>query len=123
MRHAKRYIKPRVALMGDAAHTLHPLAGQGVNLGFADARCLANKMIEASQTNSDISAPRLLRAYERTRKLHNGGMIGVVEGFKRLFSNDSIRLSMLRNYGLKTVDDCQGLKKMILRYAMGGIQP
>lgn len=119
MRHVKQYVKPRLALLGDAAHILHPLAGQGLNLGFADAKCLADILIAADKTGSDIGDFELLRSYERARKAKNWEMITAVESLKRLFSNDSIRLSMLRNMGLNLTNKFQPIKSMIMRRAMG----
>jgi len=119
MRHVKQYVKPRLALLGDAAHTLHPLAGQGLNLGFADAKYLTEILVAAAQGGDDIGDFRLLRRYERARKAANWEMIAAVEGFKRLFSNDSVHLSMLRNMGLNLTNKFQLLKSMIMRRAMG----
>ncbi len=119
MRHAKRYIKPRLALIGDAAHTLHPLAGQGVNLGFADAKCLVDILSQATQSGQNIGELTLLKRYERSRKVENWEMIAAVEGLKRLFSNDSIPLSMLRNFGLKLTNQSPLIKRAIMRHAAG----
>lgn len=118
MRHVKQYVKPRLALLGDAAHILHPLAGQGLNLGFADAKYLADILIAAAQAGDDIGDFKLLRRYERARKVNNWEMIAVVEGFKRLFSNDSIYLSMLRNSGLRLTNKSQFIKNLIMNRAM-----
>lgn len=119
MRHVKQYVKPRLALLGDAAHTLHPLAGQGLNLGLADAQCLADIVIAAAQSEGDIGDFNLLVNYQRARKRANWEMIAAVEGFKRLFSNGSIYLSMLRNKGLNLTNQFQPIKNMIMRRAMG----
>ena len=119
MSHVKQYIKPRLAVLGDAAHTLHPLAGQGANLGFSDAKNLAEVILAATQAQGDIGEFSLLRRYERARKADNWEMIAIVEGFKRLFSNDSVSLSMLRNFGLNLVNKHSLIKRMIMRRAMG----
>lgn len=119
MSHVKQYIKPRLALLGDAAHTLHPLAGQGVNLGFGDAKNLAEVILAATQAQRDIGEFASLRPYERACKADNWEMIAIVEGLKRLFSNDSVSLSMLRNFGLNLVNKHSLIKRLIIKRGMG----
>lgn len=115
--HAQSYVCERVALLGDAAHTIHPLAGQGVNLGFKDAETLA-KLILANETPDDGSL-KLLRRYERARRGDNVLTQKVMEGFSLLFSNTLTPWKLLRNTGLTTVNQLPLLKYQLARRAMG----
>jgi 2-octaprenylphenol hydroxylase len=119
LQHAERYVQQRLALVGDAAHTLHPLAGQGVNLGFMDAAALADVVLEAAVRDRDPGALHTLRRYERARKGANIAMLGAMDAFKRLFSNDAVPLRLLRNAGLDLVDRATPLKNLFLRRALG----
>ncbi len=118
-RHAKYYIKPGFALVGDAAHTIHPLAGQGVNLGLADAMVLAEELIKAANSGVNVGDTRILARFERRRQGSNLAMMGVMEGFKRLFSADDVSLRWLRNTGLKLFDQSNFIKKELISQAMG----
>ena len=117
--HAREYVRPRFALAGDAAHALHPLAGQGVNLGLLDAAALAEVISDAVHRGRDIGDLGVLRRYERWRKGDNLAMIIALDGFKRLFSNDIAPLPVLRNAGLRAVDRFTPLKHAFVRRAMG----
>ncbi len=117
--HADRYVDQRVALAGDAAHTVHPLAGQGANLGLADAATLAEVVLDAVQAGRDIGARSVLRRYERWRKGDNLAMLGAMDGFKRLFGNDLAPARSLRNLGLTLTDAATPVKNLIVRRAMG----
>jgi 2-octaprenylphenol hydroxylase len=117
--HAKDYVRGRFALAGDAAHAVHPLAGQGVNLGLLDAAALAETILEAARAGRDIGDLGVLRRYERWRKGDNLAMIFALDGFKRLFSNDVAPLTTLRNAGLRAVDRFTPLKHAFVRRAMG----
>ncbi len=119
LQHATAYTAPRLALIGDAAHTLHPLAGQGVNLGVLDAATLAEVLLDARRFGKDIGAHGTLRRYERWRKGDNLAMLAVMDGFKRLFSNDFVPLHWLRNSGLRLVHRATPVKNLIMRHAMG----
>jgi 2-polyprenylphenol 6-hydroxylase len=116
---AEQYIKSGVALIGDAAHTIHPLAGQGANLGLADAQCLAKVIIEAKNKHRSIGAHHTLRRYERERRFHNRVMLGGVDGIKYLFASHNPILQKTRQFGLKIINNVTCLKNVIARYAMG----
>ncbi len=118
-RHAKEYVKPHLALVGDAAHTIHPLAGQGVNLGLADVEELAAVVLEAHRTRRPIGSFKTLRRYERARRGDNLLMLDAMGGFKALFSNDTPGLRELRNLGLNLADHAGPLKNLIVARAMG----
>ena len=117
--HAVDYVLPRVALVGDAAHTIHPLAGQGVNLGFADVAALADEVIRARGRDIDIGDESILKRYQRRRKPENLATMGVMEGFKNLFSADHLPLRLLRSLGMSQLDKMTPLKNEIIKRAMG----
>jgi len=117
--HAKTYTAARVALIGDAAHTVHPLAGQGVNLGFLDAAALAEVLLDAAAGEKDIGAHLLLRRYERWRKGGNLSMVAVTGGFRYLFGNDLPLVTQLRNVGLELTNSVTPMKNFIMRRASG----
>lgn len=117
--HASDYASNRVVLVGDAAHTVHPLAGQGVNLGFGDAAALTRILNEGVLTGSDIGEISLLKKYERERKLVNLPMMAVLDGFQRIFSADFGPVNLLRAAAFNGVQILGPLKKQIISYAMG----
>ena len=118
-RHAKRYIQQGLAVIGDAAHVVHPLAGQGVNLGFMDAAALAETLLEALSRNEDISSAKVLSRFERSRMPHNLGMMAAMETFERLFQADPLPIRWLRNTGLKLVNQMPEAKALFIRRALG----
>ncbi len=119
LQHASAYTAPRLALIGDAAHTLHPLAGQGVNLGVLDAATLTEVILDAYNSDKDIGAHSILRRYERWRKGDNLAMMALMDGFKRLFSNDLVPMRWLRIGGLRLTHRLPPVKNLIMRHAMG----
>lgn len=119
LQHAKHYVKPHLALIGDAAHAIHPLAGQGVNLGFLDAAALAAALDEARDKRRDIGGLWALRRYERARRGENMVMLGAMDGFKRMFSNSLPPLAALRSAGLSAVDRMAPAKHLFMRHALG----
>ncbi len=118
-RHAADYVVPRVALLGDAAHTIHPLAGQGANLGFADVSALADEIERAVSRGNDIGALSTLSRYQRRRKPDNLATMAAMEGFKRLFGAGNLSLRLLRNMGLSTLNSLRPIKNTIIKKAMG----
>ena len=118
-RHAKRYVEPGLALIGDAAHTIHPLAGQGVNLGFLDAAVLAEVLLHALERGENLGDSKVLGRFERRRMPHNLAMMAAMEGFERLFQADPLPLRWLRNSGLNLVDGANEAKALFVRQALG----
>ncbi|MDD2059452.1 2-octaprenyl-3-methyl-6-methoxy-1,4-benzoquinol hydroxylase [Pseudomonas sp. GD03860] len=118
-RHAKRYVAEGLALIGDAAHTIHPLAGQGVNLGFLDAAVLAEELQHAYERGERLADVRVLSRYERRRMPHNLALMAAMEGFERLFQADPLPVRWLRNSGLKWVEQLPEAKALFVRQAMG----
>ncbi|RYU43382.1 2-octaprenyl-3-methyl-6-methoxy-1,4-benzoquinol hydroxylase [Aliivibrio finisterrensis] len=113
-RHAQKYVEHRCVLLGDAAHTINPLAGQGVNLGFKDVKVLLEE-IESKGTETD----KALRIYESRRKIDNLAMQSSMDLFYTLFSNSLPPVKFLRNAGLKLADSSGALKTQALKYALG----
>jgi len=117
-RHAQRYCRARLALVGDAAHSVHPLAGQGVNLGLADAAELAHQLLAAISQGQDPGDLRVLRRYERARTGPNLLMLGALDGLDRLF-RASAALAPVRAAGLNMVDGIPPLRRSLIRHASG----
>lgn len=117
--HAQEYVRPRAALIGDAAHTVHPLAGQGVNLGFLDAAALIDALDHALARKRDIGSLSTLRRYERARRGDNAAMLTAMDLFKRIFSNRVPPLVAGRNLGLVAANRIPPLKHLFMRQALG----
>ena len=116
---ADHYIQAGIALVGDAAHTVHPLAGQGVNLGLLDAAALAEVLHDASKARRSIASLQTLRRYERWRRSENLSMLVMVDQIQRLFGNDQPMLQWLRTTGMNLVDHLPLVKDEIIEHAMG----
>lgn len=117
--HAERYVEEHFALIGDAAHAVHPLAGQGVNLGYLDSASLAQVLAEARAHGEGAGDLRVLRRYERWRKGENLLMLNALDGLNRLFSNDSSWLGAARRAGLAVANGVQPLRHFFMRHALG----
>ena len=117
--HAERYAGDRVVLIGDAAHVVHPLAGQGVNLGFQDAVALLAALEAARAAGDDIGEPATLRRYERARRGANAAMVELMDGFKRLFGDTRAPVVALRDAGMRAFDHSGPLKRAVMRGALG----
>lgn len=118
-RHATTYIQPGIALVGDAAHNIHPLAGQGVNLGLQDVMALAQEIERALTRGIPLADYSILRRYQRQRLAGNLGMMTAMEGFKRLFGNRSLSVNWLRNTGMRQLNSVAAIKKIIINSALG----
>lgn len=116
---ARDFVKPRFALAGDAAHGIHPIAGQGLNLGFKDAAALAEKIVEAHRLGLDIGAINVLEDYQRWRRFDTVQMGVTTDILNRLFSNDLAPLRALRSFGLGVVDRLPMLKNFFIGQASG----
>jgi 2-octaprenyl-6-methoxyphenol hydroxylase len=117
--HAHRYTDTRLALVGDAAHTIHPIAGKGLNLGFRDAIALSELLIAAARQGDDLGAPSLLRLYQGRRRPDNLLMLAATDALDRLFSTDNPLLRLARDVGIAAVHHAPRLKRLFMRQAMG----
>ena len=119
LRHARRYTAHRLALVGDAAHTIHPIAGQGFNLGLRDVAALEAALDEARTIGLDLGGRNVLAKYGRARRFDNSLMIALTDGLNRLFSNTVGPVKLARDLGLATVNRTPPLKRFFMRHAMG----
>jgi len=117
--HAERYVDRRLALLGDAAHAIHPIAGQGLNLGLRDVAALAETIVDAHRLGLDIGDALVLERYQAWRRFDNMTLLAVTDGLNRLFSNDIAPLRLARDLGLAAVDRLPPLKRLFMRHAMG----
>ena len=114
---ARSFIAPRLALIGDAAHVLHPIAGQGLNLGLKDVAALAEVVIDAMRLGLDHGSEDVLTRYQRWRRLDTALMAMVTDGMNRLFSNDVAPVRAARDFGLGVVDRLPIVKSALIRQA------
>jgi 2-octaprenylphenol hydroxylase len=118
-RHAVDYVQSGVALVADAAHTIHPLAGQGINLGLQDVAVLAQEILAGLARDAQPGQLDVLRRYQRRRKGENLLMMTAMDGFKHLFEEEALPLRWLRNAGMRTVNGLLPVKRQLMRHAMG----
>ena len=118
-RHASHYVEQGFALVGDAAHTIHPLAGQGVNIGFLDAATLAEIVINAQQKGRQIGSHHTLAKYQRQRKGDNLAIQLAMDAFKRVFGSDNPAVHIARQSGFKFVNNSELLKRCFMQQASG----
>jgi 2-octaprenyl-6-methoxyphenol hydroxylase len=119
--HADRYSDLRLALLGDAAHAIHPIAGQGLNLGLRDVAALAELIVDASRLGLDVGSAPVLERYARWRRFDNMLLTAVTDGLNRLFSNDIGPVRHARDLGLSLVNSAPLVKKLFMRHAMGHV--
>jgi 2-octaprenylphenol hydroxylase len=117
--HAREYVRPRLALVGDAAHTIHPLAGQGVNLGFLDGASLVEVLADAVEAGEDPAGLRVLRRYARWRRSENAMMLGATDTLNRLFGERSVGIAAARRFGLALVGSQPFARRLFVRRALG----
>ena len=116
---ARGYVRPRFALAGDSAHGIHPIAGQGLNLGLKDAAALAESVLDAARLGLAIGALDVLKRYERWRRFDSFLLAAATDGLNRLFSNDIAPLRAIRDLGLGIVDQIGPLRRLFMRHAGG----
>jgi 2-octaprenyl-6-methoxyphenol hydroxylase len=116
---ARAFVAERLALVGDAAHVIHPIAGQGLNLGLRDVAALAETIVDAARLGLDFGAAHVLERYQRWRRFDTMAMGVATDGLNRLFSNRSDALRLVRDVGLGLVDRLPGLKRLFIREAAG----
>lgn len=119
LQQARRYVAPRLALVGDAAHVIHPIAGQGLNLGLKDVAALAELVADAARLGLDLGGADTLARYERWRRTDSVVLAVVTDGLNRLFSNDRAPVRLVRDLGLGAVDRLPPLKRLLMRHARG----
>jgi len=119
LHHAARYVEARLALVGDAAHGIHPIAGQGLNLGLRDVAALAEVLVDARRLGLDIGSLAVLERYQAWRRTDNVALLVATDGLNRLFTTDLAPVRLARDLGLAAVNRLPPLKKLFMRHAMG----
>jgi 2-octaprenylphenol hydroxylase len=123
MRLAQDFFKDRAVLIGDAAHTIHPLAGQGVNLGLLDAAALAQSLTslitEQGTSDKNLASPKVLRAFSRARKSEAADMIAAMEAIKQTFGVQQSGIKLLRGIGISLLNKVKPAKKLLIEQALG----
>jgi len=119
MQHAEYYTAARLALIGDAAHGIHPIAGQGFNLGMGDIDALCDELTRAAALGFDLGSMLLLKRYEKRRRFDNGNMVLMTDLLDRLFSNSIMPVQAARRFGLTAVQKLPRLRRYFMRTAMG----
>lgn len=117
MAHATEYVRHRVALIGDAAHRVHPLAGQGVNMGFGDVACLAHHLSQAAFSGEDLGSTKHLLRYETERQRHNLPLMAAIDLLKRLYNTKQAPIVLLRSLGLQATNAIPPVKEQIMAFA------
>ena len=117
--HAERYVDGRLILVGDAGHAIHPIAGQGLNMGLRDVAALAEVLVDARRLGLDVGGPATLARYQRWRRFDNVVLAAVTDGLTRLFSNDVAPVRLARDLGLAAVNRTPPVKRFLMRHAMG----
>lgn len=118
-RHAQQYFRNGIVLVGDAAHTIHPLAGQGVNLGLRDVEVLTEELLRAHDRNDDIAGDHILQRYQRRRKGSNLTMQTAMNAFQHLFNANDLSIRWLRNTGMHLTNQSTAIKQQLIAKAMG----
>jgi len=121
LQHAERYTAARLALVGDAAHAIHPVAGQGFNMGVRDVAALAEAIVDYARLGLDVGSAPVLERYARWRRADNLSMMAGTDGLVRLFSNDIRPIKRARQLGLAAVEKLPPLKRFFMRHAMGTV--
>jgi 2-octaprenyl-6-methoxyphenol hydroxylase len=117
--HVRQYTGPRLTLVGDAAHSTHPLGGQGLNLGMRDVAALSSLLVEAHIQGKDLGSSELLERYQKQRKTDNETVLTATDLANRMFSNNWLPLQWIRDLGLVGIDKLLPVKQVFMRYAMG----
>jgi 2-octaprenyl-6-methoxyphenol hydroxylase len=118
---AREYVRPRLALVGDTAHGIHPIAGQGLNLGFKDVAALTEVVLDAARLGLDFGTADVLRRYERWRRFDSFALAAATDGLNRVFSNDVLPLRAVRDLGLGITDAIGPLRRFFMRHAGGAV--